>query len=321
MLSSACPRYRGRRHLAALLRHLARLDIPGGGRVATEGGHAFVGHMHPPEGTSIIDVEDPPIAHRQPGVAAGAHPFAQGAGARRHHAGQQRAVPCRGGGRAPGRFRGRHQGLRHRRPLEPAPDRALSGGSHRFDSDGRYAYISSEEDGFTGDIVVILDLADPTQREPIGKWWMPGQWEAGGETPYCSRPCVSARPRLRRWATSYEEGSAMPVRIYHNPRCNTSRKTLALLREKGIEPEIVEYLKTPYTAAGLKTLLGQLKMPARALLRRKEAAAAGIDPAKLSEDALIGAMVKNPIIVERPIVVSGGKAALGRPPEQVLTVL
>jgi arsenate reductase (glutaredoxin) len=113
----------------------------------------------------------------------------------------------------------------------------------------------------------------------------------------------------------------MPVRIYHNPRCNTSRKTLALLREKGIEPEIVEYLKTPYTAAGLKTLLGQLKMPARALLRRKEAAAAGIDPAKLSEDALIAAMAKNPIIVERPIVVSGGKAALGRPPEQVLTVL
>ena len=59
----------------------------------------------------------------------------------------------------------------------------------------------------------------------------------------------------------------MPVRIYHNPRCNTSRKTLALLREKGIEPEIVEYLKTPYTAVELKRLLGQLKMPARALLR------------------------------------------------------
>jgi arsenate reductase (glutaredoxin) len=113
----------------------------------------------------------------------------------------------------------------------------------------------------------------------------------------------------------------MPVRMYHNPRCNTSRNTLALLRERGIEPEIVEYLKTPYTAAGLKTLLGQLKMPARALARKKEAAALGIDPAKLSEDALIAAMVKNPIIVERPIVVSDGKAALGRPPEKVLTVI
>jgi arsenate reductase len=113
----------------------------------------------------------------------------------------------------------------------------------------------------------------------------------------------------------------MPVRIYHNPRCNTSRKTLALLREKGIEPEIVEYLKTPYAAAGLKVLLGQLNMPAKALVRKKEAAALGIDPTKLSEEALIAAMAKNPIIVERPIVVSGGKAALGRPPEKVLAVI
>src|SRR3954453_17900812 len=86
---------------------------------------------------------------------------------------------------------------------------------------------------------------------------------------------------------------AMPVRIYHNPRCNTSRKTLALLREKGVEPEIVEYLKTPYTAAQLKTLLRQLGIPAKALIRRKEAAEAGIDPAKLSEDTLIAAMAKN----------------------------
>jgi len=109
--------------------------------------------------------------------------------------------------------------------------------------------------------------------------------------------------------------------IYHNPRCNTSRPTLALLREKGIEPAIVEYLKTPYTAAQLKTLLGQLKLPAKRLVRKKEAAAAGIDPEAMSEAALIEAMVRNPIIVERPIVVSGGKAALGRPPEAVLSVL
>jgi len=114
---------------------------------------------------------------------------------------------------------------------------------------------------------------------------------------------------------------AMPVTIYHNPRCNTSRKTLALLREKGVEPQIVEYLKTPYTAAQLKQLLGQLNMSANKLLRKKEAAAAAIDPAKLSEDQLIEAMVKNPIIVERPIVVSGCKAALGRPSEAVLSVL
>ena len=113
----------------------------------------------------------------------------------------------------------------------------------------------------------------------------------------------------------------MPVTIYHNPRCNTSRKTLALLRDRGVEPEIVEYLKTPYSAAQLKQLLGQLKLPARALVRKKEAAAAGIDPAKLSEDQLIAAMAQHPIIVERPIVVSGGKAALGRPPDSVLAII
>ena len=113
----------------------------------------------------------------------------------------------------------------------------------------------------------------------------------------------------------------MSVRIYHNPRCNTSRKTLALLRERGIEPEIVEYLKTPYSAAQLKALLRQLGLPAKAIVRKKEAAAAGIDPAALSEEALVQAMAENPIIVERPIVVSEGKAALGRPPENALSVL
>ena len=113
----------------------------------------------------------------------------------------------------------------------------------------------------------------------------------------------------------------MSVTIYHNPRCTTSRKTLALLREKGVEPEIIEYMKTPYTATQLKHLLSQLKMPASALVRKKEAAAAGIDPQNLPEAELIAAMVENPILVERPIVISGGKAALGRPPEAVLAVL
>jgi arsenate reductase len=113
----------------------------------------------------------------------------------------------------------------------------------------------------------------------------------------------------------------MPVTIYHNPRCNTSRRTLALLRERGVEPDIIEYLKTPPSAAELKKILGQLKMPASKLVRKKEAAAAGIDPKALSEDALIAAMVANPIVIERPIVISGPKAALGRPPEAVLLVL
>lgn len=113
----------------------------------------------------------------------------------------------------------------------------------------------------------------------------------------------------------------MAVTFYHNPRCNTSRRALALLRERGVEPEIVEYLKTPYTVAQLKAILAQLKLPAAALLRKKEAAAAGIAAAGMSEEALLAAMAKNPIVVERPIVVSGQKAVLGRPPEKVLSVL
>ncbi|MGA8551353.1 MAG: arsenate reductase (glutaredoxin) [Stellaceae bacterium] len=113
----------------------------------------------------------------------------------------------------------------------------------------------------------------------------------------------------------------MAVTIYHNPRCNASRKALALLRERGIEPQIIEYLKTPPSAPELKKILGQLDIPASRLLRKKEAAAAGIDPKALSEDALIAAMVENPIVIERPIVVSGAKAALVRPPEAVLAVI
>jgi arsenate reductase len=113
----------------------------------------------------------------------------------------------------------------------------------------------------------------------------------------------------------------MPVTIYHNPRCTTSRRTLALLRERGVEPHIIEYLKTPPSAPELKRILGQLNMPAAKLLRKKEATAAGIDAKGLSEDQLITAMIDNPIIIERPIVISDGKAALGRPPEAVLSVL
>lgn len=113
------------------------------------------------------------------------------------------------------------------------------------------------------------------------------------------------------------------VTIYHNPRCTKSRQTLETLRSRGIEPEIVEYLKTPPGAATLKTLLKQLGMKARDLLRTKELEykRAGLDDPSLSEAQIIAAMVDHPILIERPIVVAGGKAALGRPPENVLKIL
>jgi arsenate reductase (glutaredoxin) len=115
----------------------------------------------------------------------------------------------------------------------------------------------------------------------------------------------------------------MAVVIYHNPRCTKSRETLALLEGRGIQPRIIEYLKTPPSAAELKALLAKLRLKPRELMRKKEAVYAelGLDDPKLTDDALIKAMVANPILIERPIVVSGNKAALGRPPEAALAVL
>ena len=115
----------------------------------------------------------------------------------------------------------------------------------------------------------------------------------------------------------------MSVTIYHNPRCSKSRETLSLLRDQGVEPEIVEYLKDPPNAQVLSDLLNQLGLEPRALMRRKEAeyAELGLDDPALSREALIEAMVTHPRLIERPIVVKGGKAVLGRPPQAVLEIL
>jgi arsenate reductase (glutaredoxin) len=111
--------------------------------------------------------------------------------------------------------------------------------------------------------------------------------------------------------------------IYHNPRCSKSRQTLALLEERGIEPRIVLYLETPPDADELKHLLEQMGMGARDLLRTGEGAyrELELDRTDLSEDDLIAAMVAEPILIERPIVITGQGAALGRPPENVLRLL
>ena len=115
----------------------------------------------------------------------------------------------------------------------------------------------------------------------------------------------------------------MSIEIYHNPRCSKSRQTLALLREKGVEPEIREYLKTPPDKEALERILGMLGIEPRDLMRKKESEykEAGLDNADLTRDQLIQAMVDHPRLIERPIVVTQGKAALGRPPESVLDIL
>lgn len=113
------------------------------------------------------------------------------------------------------------------------------------------------------------------------------------------------------------------ITIYHNPRCSKSRQTLTLLEENGIQPQVVLYLETPPSAKTLKQLLKKLGIGARDLLRKgeDEYKANGLDNPKLSEAQVIDAMVKHPKLIERPIVVKGDKAVLGRPPENVLQLL
>lgn len=113
------------------------------------------------------------------------------------------------------------------------------------------------------------------------------------------------------------------VTLYHNPRCSKSREALALLESKGIKPDIILYLDTPHTVKSLKALLAALNIGARQLLRKSEDAYKELNLAdtSLSEAALIKAMVAHPKLIERPIAIKGDKAVIGRPPENVLTLL
>lgn len=108
--------------------------------------------------------------------------------------------------------------------------------------------------------------------------------------------------------------------IYHNPRCSKSRATLALLQSRGWEPEVIEYLKAPPDAATLRQILDALGIAAVDLIREREHTALGLD-ATADETELLRRMVAHPQILQRPIVVHGGQARIGRPPEQVLEIL
>ena len=113
------------------------------------------------------------------------------------------------------------------------------------------------------------------------------------------------------------------VKIFHNPRCSKSRKTMQLIESNGINPEVVEYLKQPPSFRELSELLDQLGLEPRELMRTHEKPykEKGLDDAQLSRDELITAMVEHPILIERPIVIHNGKAVIGRPPEKVLELL
>ncbi|MEE8342538.1 MAG: arsenate reductase (glutaredoxin) [Gammaproteobacteria bacterium] len=113
------------------------------------------------------------------------------------------------------------------------------------------------------------------------------------------------------------------VLIYHNPHCSKSRATLELLRQNGFEPTVVEYLKNPPDRQTLAHILTLLGADPRDLMRKREAAYAAnsLQDPSLSRDQLIAAMVANPILIERPIVLANSKAVVGRPPENILKIL
>jgi arsenate reductase len=113
------------------------------------------------------------------------------------------------------------------------------------------------------------------------------------------------------------------VQILHNPRCSKSRATLQLLQDNGVEPEVILYLETPPDAAQLADILKKLGMSPRELMRKgqSEYKEMGLNDLQLSDNALIEAMLKSPILIERPIVLANQKAAIGRPPESVLEIL
>ena len=111
--------------------------------------------------------------------------------------------------------------------------------------------------------------------------------------------------------------------IYHNPRCSKSRQTLELINNHGVEVEIVEYIKQPPSIEQLKNILSSLNLKAQDIMRKKEAEYkdSGLNNASLTEEQQLKLMIKNPKVMERPIVVKGNKAIIGRPPENVLALI
>jgi len=166
------------------LRQVAYFDCPGGGQVVVDGHLACIAHMKAPHGTTLVDVRDPASPQR---VATLEVP--PGTHSHKVRAADGLMLVNREGHGAGAAGPGGAGGLLVYDVTTPAHPRELAFwrcgglGVHRFTFDGRYAYISPELDGYVGNIVMILDVADPTRPVEVGRWWMPGQWTGGGETP------------------------------------------------------------------------------------------------------------------------------------------
>ena len=167
------------------LKQVGYLDCPGGGQVRVVNGFAYIGHIDAPDGTTIIDVSDPkdPAQVAKLDVPKGLHSHKVRVNDnglmlinRELHGAKEAPLGYQGG-------LGIYDISDPRNPRELPPWECGGKGVHRFDFDGRYAYISPTIEGYVGNIMMILDMADPEKPEEVGRWWMEGQWIAGGETP------------------------------------------------------------------------------------------------------------------------------------------
>lgn len=188
-------------------------DCPGGGQVTVENGFAYIGHIHSPSGTSIVDVKDPKnprlLAHFEMAPGTHSHKARVGNGLMVIN---HEIDPATETGKDTSKFKGGLGVFDVSNPAKPKKihDWVTAGrGVHRFDFDGRYAYISPTVEGYRGNIMMILDLKNPEKPEEVGRWWAPGQWLAGGETPTWKGADTRCHHPLRlgnRLYTSYWQG-------------------------------------------------------------------------------------------------------------------
>jgi hypothetical protein len=170
---------------ASGIREVGYFDCAGGGQVVVDGTTAYIAHMHAPDGTSIVDVSDPrkPRELATIAIPGGMHSHKVRATNGVMVVNREGVPSNRPGPDFTGGGLGIFDVSNPRAPREVCFWRCGGSGVHRFTFDGRYAYISPEIDGYVGNIVMILDLSDPARPQEVGRWWMPGQWTAGGETP------------------------------------------------------------------------------------------------------------------------------------------
>ncbi len=191
------------------VREVGYFDCAGGGQIVVDGNYAYIGHMEPPTGTTVVDVSDPrnprQVAHIK--VPAGIH-------SHKVRAANGLMLINREGLPRKDMPKGERGGLGifdisdPKKPVEICNWQCDGTGVHRFTFDGRYAYLSPELDGYLGNIVMILDLEDPRHPVEVGRWWMPGQWTAGGETP-------SWKGRAHRCHHPIRNGDRLYVSYWH----------------------------------------------------------------------------------------------------------